>query len=55
MIERIGVGKLLFGSDVPWGDYEDEINIFNSVNIEKIMRNKIAFENLIKALSLANP
>lgn len=50
LIDEIGEDKLLFGSDVPWGNYEDEINIFNSADLSQEVYNKIAYENLINAL-----
>ena len=50
LIQEIGEDKILFGSDVPWGSYEDEINILHSANLPDDVLKKIAFQNLINAL-----
>ena len=52
LIEQIGEDKLLFGSDVPWGNYSDEIEIFNSGNFSKDVYDKISYLNLLSALNL---
>jgi len=51
LIETIGEDKVLFGSDVPWGNYNDEISILNSVDLPQSTYDKITYLNLIKALS----
>lgn len=50
LIESIGEDKVLFGTDVPWGNYETELNILNSVNLSENTYNKITHLNLINAL-----
>lgn len=50
LIQEIGEDKILFGSDVPWGNYEDEISILHSANLPQDVYEKIAYRNLISAL-----
>lgn len=50
LIQEIGEDKVLFGSDVPWGNYEDEIEILRAANLLQDVYDKIAYKNLITAL-----
>lgn len=53
LIQEIGEDKVLFGSDVPWGNYEDEIQILRSANLPQDVYEKIAYRNLISALKFS--
>lgn len=50
LIKEIGEDKVLFGSDVPWGNYDNEIAILNAANLPKNIYDKISHLNLINAL-----
>lgn len=50
LIEYVGEDKILFGSDVPWGDYNDEIEILNLAKLTPSTYDKISHLNLINAL-----
>lgn len=50
LIHEIGENKVLFGSDVPWGNYEKEISILNAAKLSKTVYDKISHLNLINAL-----
>ncbi len=55
-IERIiknhGVEKILFGSDLPWDNPSDVINIINSLNLTEKEKHMIFHENLEKLLKV---
>jgi len=51
LIEYVGEDKILFGSDVPWGDYKNEIAILNSAKLSPTVYDKISHLNLIHALT----
>ncbi len=49
LIRAFGADKVLFGTDSPWADQEDELRQFNELPLTPAERNKILYEN---ALSL---
>ena len=52
IIKAHGSEKVLFGSDMPWGKTEDEINFVRSLKISDEDKEKILSENAVKLLNL---
>lgn len=52
IIKTHGSDKVIFGSDMPWGKTEDEINFVRSLKISDEDKEKILSENAVKLLGL---
>ncbi len=57
LIKHVNYKKLLFGTDVPWGDkfglgYEEEIKILNRLRLDEDVKNHISFKNFENFLNL---
>lgn len=52
IVELHGADKILFGSDMPWGKTEDEINFVKSLNISDEDKEKIFSLNAKKLLGI---
>lgn len=52
IINAHGSGRVLFGSDMPWGKTEDEINFVRSLKISDEDKEKILSKNAVKLLGL---
>ena len=48
LIDIVGVDKILFGSDYPWGDVEKVEALYDSLKLPENIKNKIFYENYIK-------
>ena len=50
-LQYVGADKILFGTDSPWGNSEDELNVIRSLGITEKDKNKILFENAYNLFS----
>ena len=46
-LKVIGQSKILFGSDSPWGNTEDELEVIKSLNISEEVKSSILFKNAL--------
>ena len=51
-LQYIGSRKILFGTDSPWGNSEDELEVIRSLSISQKDKNRILFENAYDLFSL---
>ncbi len=52
IIEHHGVGRILFGSDSPWGNMANEIAFINSLDLNETEKNQIMGENIARLLKI---
>jgi predicted TIM-barrel fold metal-dependent hydrolase len=49
-IERLGAERILWGSDMPWGDYLQNLVGIPALNLDESTENKILRENYSRLL-----
>ena len=52
IVKKHGEDKILFASDSPWSDIQNDVEILKSFSLDKTTENKIFFENASKLLGL---
>ena len=52
MFRAYGEDRILFGSDLPWSDPRDEINMIDRMPISDSAKDKIFYKNDVELLKL---
>ena len=52
MFRAYGEDRILFGSDLPWSDPRDEINMIDRMPVSDSAKDKIFYKNAVELLKL---
>ncbi len=55
VINKVGAGRIVFGSDYPWGSPEHDLNRFIGMGIEGQQKRLILGENAMRIFKIRNP
>lgn len=52
VLDFVPINKILFGSDSPWGNSEDELTVINKLHIFKSIKEQILYKNAVRLYGL---